>query len=218
MRRGTVNRVLLGLAGLALLVGGLLVLAGGLDLYARWHLTPPSRWPLTSPSQPVLSEASRTRWRDREWWWPVVIGSLTLIVLLAFGWLTAQLRRPAPAELRLDTPQAPGLTLRLRGSALAEVLESAAEALPEVVSARVRLVGRERRLRARALLVLEPGVDVAATVHALHAGPLAQARAALQPALGPGAELPLDLRLRVAAPPKAPAQHPRRERRRPRVI
>ncbi len=214
MSRTTVNRVLLGLAGLLLLLGGLLVLAGGLDLYGHWHLSPPSWWPLTSPSQPVLSDASRTRWRDRGWWWPVVIGGLALLLLLALCWLAAQLRRPSPAELRLATPQTPGLALRLRGAALAEVIESAAEALPGVESARVRLLGKERRLRARALLLLEPGADVAAAVRAVHAGPLAQARAAL----GPDTELPLDLRIRVAAPPKAPSEHSRRRPRKPRVV
>ena len=138
MSRVTVNRVLLGLAGLVLLVGALLVLAGGLDLYRVWHLGQPSWWPLHSPHHPVLSEAARTRWRSRAWWWPVMIGVLTLVAALAFGWLFAQLRRSVPTELALPTPQRPGLTLRLRRAALIQVLEAGAGALPEVARARVR--------------------------------------------------------------------------------
>ncbi|MDH6134349.1 hypothetical protein P3T37_003752 [Kitasatospora sp. MAA4] len=213
MSRVTVNRVLLGLAGLVLLVGALLVLAGGLDLYRVWHLGQPSWWPLHSPHRPVLSEAARTRWRNRLWWWPVVIGGLTVVAALAFAWLLAQLRRSSPTELALETPQRPGLTLRLRRAALIQALEAGAGALPEVARARVRLAGRLPRLQVRAQLLLDPGADVPATVGELEAGPLAQARTVL----GGSTELPLDLRLRVSGPPRTRARAPRHPHR-PRVI
>ncbi|MDH6113488.1 hypothetical protein P3T36_001633 [Kitasatospora sp. MAP12-15] len=215
MSRVTVNRVLLGLVGLVLLVVALLVLAGGLNLYRVWHLGQPSWWPLTRPGQPVLSHAARTRWRHREWWWPVVIAVLTLVAAVSFGWLLAQLRRTSPTELALPTPGTPGLTLRVRCSALAAVIATGAEALPEVRRARVRLAGRGSRTQLQAQLLLEPGADVAATVRELQAGPVAQARAVTggQAPL----PLPLELRLRVASPASGRVRQPRHPHR-PRVI
>lgn len=213
MSRVTVNRLLLGLVGLALLVVGLLVLFGGLNIYRHWHLGQPAWWPLTRPGQPVLSHAARTRWREREWWWPVVIGVLALVAAVSLAWLLAQLRRTSPTELVLPTPGTPGLTLRVRCAALAAAIGAGTEELAQVRRARVRLAGRGSRTRVRAQLLLEPGTDVDRTVRELSAGPLAQARAAL----GGQLPLPLELRLRVAAPEVARVHHPRHPQR-PRVI
>ncbi|MFF7634522.1 alkaline shock response membrane anchor protein AmaP [Kitasatospora sp. NPDC008050] len=203
MSRATVNRLLLGLVGLVLVLGTLLVLAGGLDLYRHLGVRPPSWWPLSAPGQPVLSTASRTRWRDRGWWWPAVVAGLAAVALLSLGWLVAQLRRPAPAELELPTPGVPGLRLRLRGAALAEAVQHAALEVPQVTAARVRLVGRGKRLRLRALLLLEPGARVTRAVREFRAGPLDHAAAAL----AHQGELPQDLRIQVA-PTEVP-RHPR---------
>ncbi|GAA1239303.1 hypothetical protein GCM10009665_32300 [Kitasatospora nipponensis] len=205
LSRTVVNRVLLALAGLVLLAGALLVLAGGLRLYAHTGVTPPGWWPLTSPSQPVLSTAARTRWRRHHWWWPVLLAALVVLVVLALCWLVAQLRRPSPTELRLSPPGARGLRVRLRGAALAGAVETAALARPEVAAVRVRLLGRDRGLRVRAALRLVPGSDVPAAVAAFHAGPLAQASATL----ARGEALPADLRLRVDRTPPPP-RHPER--------
>jgi hypothetical protein len=133
-----------------------------------------------------------------------VIGGLALLTLGAAAWLLGQLRRPGPAELTLPTPGTPGLTLRLRGAALAGALEASASALPEVAAARIRLRGRAGRLRWRAELLLEPGTDVDAAVRAFRAGPLAQGAAALRGLPEPA----LDLRLRVASPRGAPVRQP----------
>ncbi|WP_051969515.1 hypothetical protein [Kitasatospora azatica] len=213
MTRSTVNRVLLGLVGAVLVAGTLLVLAGGFDLYHHLGVTPPAHWPLTSPGQPVLSDAARTRWRDRGWWWPAVVAGLTALLLLALGWIALQLRRPAPAELDLPTPDLPGLRLRLRGAALAAAVQGAAVDLPRVTAARVRLVGRRRKLRLRAVLLLEPGSDPGGAVRAFRTGPLGHARAAL----GLTEDLPLDLRLQVTPTPTARQPHEKRTRRAPRV-
>ncbi|TQF02971.1 alkaline shock response membrane anchor protein AmaP [Kitasatospora acidiphila] len=211
VNRTTVNRVLLAVVGLVLLVGALLVLAGGFDAYHRLGVTPPSWWPLTSPHQPLLSNASRTRWRDRGWWWPAVVAGLALLVVLSVCWLAAQLRQSTPAEFELPTGgggSGPGggpvLRLRLRGAALASAVQDAALHLPEVTAARVRLFGSPHRARLRAQLLLEPGSDPSAAVTAFRDGPLAHACAAV------GGELPLELRIQVA--PSA-AEHPTRERR-----
>ncbi|MCX5210182.1 alkaline shock response membrane anchor protein AmaP [Kitasatospora sp. NBC_00240] len=206
MSRSGVNRVVLAVAGVLLLAVGLLVLAGGLDLYRHLGLDMPHWWPLTSPDQPLLSDASRTRWTDRSWWWPVVIGGLSLIVLLGLWWLVAQFRRPAPSSLALPTPAGTGLRLRLRTKALEEALESGTDGLPGVQRARMKVVGRRtERLTVHGVVLLSPGGDPAALVEGFDAGPLDQARSSL--AL---AALPARLRLRVAArKPAATPKHPR---------
>ena len=56
-----VNRVLLGLAGLLLVVAGGSVLAVGLGL------EPPSWWIHDGRRDVLLSDADRTRWRDEGW-------------------------------------------------------------------------------------------------------------------------------------------------------
>ncbi len=82
-----VNRVLLGVVGLALVVLGGSVLAIGLGVRS------PSWWIHDGPHDVLLSDAERTRWRDQGWWWPAVIAGLAVLVLLALWWLAAVLRR-----------------------------------------------------------------------------------------------------------------------------
>jgi hypothetical protein len=68
-----VNRVLLGLAGLLLVVFGGSVLAVGLGV------NPPSWWIHDGRHDVLLSDADRrTRWRDDGWWWPTVIAVLAV--------------------------------------------------------------------------------------------------------------------------------------------
>ncbi|AUY49314.1 alkaline shock response membrane anchor protein AmaP [Streptomyces sp. CB01881] len=207
MSRTTVNRVLLGVAGLVLFAVGVLVLAGGLDLYGRLGVDPPGWWPLTSPDQPVVSVESRTHWSDQGWWWPAVIGGLVVVVAGAAWWLFAQLRRSGPATVGVPTPGASGLRLRLRSRALEEVLETGAVALPEVDRADVHLVRGPRHPRLRAAVRLTPGGDPAALVEHFETGPRTDARTSLGLA-----ELPADLRVRVvAAKPAAPGRGGRRK-------
>ncbi|MFD0569626.1 alkaline shock response membrane anchor protein AmaP [Kitasatospora gansuensis] len=159
----------------------------------------PGWWPLTSPDQPVLSDASRTRWSDEPWWWPVVFAVLGLTVALSLWWLFAQLRRSGPSSVTLPVA-APGVTLRLRSRALVDAVETETVALPEVARVQARLTGRPKRLLLRAAVRLTPDGDPAAAVDRFLTGPLAHARTAL------GQDLPTDLRLQVARPPS-----PRRE-------
>ncbi|MFE0462954.1 alkaline shock response membrane anchor protein AmaP [Kitasatospora sp. NPDC058965] len=213
MSRSTVNRLVLGLVGVVLLGGALLVLAGGLHLYRRLGVEPPSGWPLTSADGPVLSTAERTRWRDQGWWWPAVVGGLAVVALLVLWWLSAQLRRPVPPELDRADPQPPGLQLRVRSAALAAAVQEAAVRLPRVTAARVALAGR-RAPTLRAVLLLEPGSDPAGTVTDFTSGP----HAAAGQALGLPDPLPLDLRLQVSpTPAPQPVRAARRHRRTPRV-
>ncbi|MFF7591003.1 alkaline shock response membrane anchor protein AmaP [Kitasatospora purpeofusca] len=213
MSRTAVNRLLLGVVGAVLLAAGLLVLLGGLDLYRRLGLDPPSRWPLASPDRPVLGARARTRWEDRTWWWPVVIGGLALFVLGIGWWLLAQLRRSGPTTVLLPTPGVSGLRLRLRTRALEEAVESGAVTLPEVERVGVRLVRGRRHPRLRAAVRMAPGGDPAALAEHFETGPRTGARASLGLP-----ELPAELRIRVvAARPEVTGRQHRRGKR-PRVV
>lgn len=128
-----VNRVLLGLVGLALLCVGGGVLATGLGVSV------PSWWPYTGRKDVLLSDADRDRWREQSWWWPVVIAVLAALVLLTLWWLLSQLRRARLAEVLVDTGDGEGALLR--GRAMEDVLESEARSLDGVARARVRLTG-----------------------------------------------------------------------------
>ncbi|NSL43202.1 alkaline shock response membrane anchor protein AmaP, partial [Streptomyces sp. 8P21H-1] len=117
----TVNRVLLGLAGLLLLVLGGSVLAVGLGV------GPPPWWIHDGRHDVLLSDADRTRWRDEGWWWPAVVAVLALTVLLALWWLIAVLRRRRLGEVLVDTGDGEGALLR--GRALEDALAAEAGAL-----------------------------------------------------------------------------------------
>ncbi|GJF30877.1 hypothetical protein KNE206_35770 [Kitasatospora sp. NE20-6] len=194
MSRSAVNRTILAVTGLALLVGGLAVLAGGLDLYHRLDVTMPHGWPLTKTYQPVLSDAERHNWSDRDWWWPVAIAVPALVVAGALWWLYTQLRRTGPGTVTVPVPDGDGTALRLRTRALADAVETEAVALPDVEKVSVTVVGTARRPSVRAALRLVPGGGVGDVVDALDAGPLENARTSL----GLDA-LPAELRLKVSA-------------------
>jgi hypothetical protein len=178
-----VNRVLVGLVGLLLVVGGGSVLAVGLGL------DPPSWWVHDGQRDVLLSDADRTRWRDEGWWWPTVIAVLAVTVLLALWWLTAVLRRRRLAEVLVDTGDGEGALLR--GRALEGVLAGEAGAQDGVQHAQVALTGKRSTPQARVHLLLEPHVDPGDALHGLTTQALAHARdsAGL-------AALPAEVRLR----------------------
>lgn len=190
MSRTAVNRTLLAVVGLVLLAGGGLLLAGGLDLNRRRRLGLPGDWTVTDPHHPVLTPADRTRWTADSWWWPALFAGFGLIAAFALWWLFSQLGRGLLKHLRL--PGTDGAQLRLRGPALARALVEGAERIPGVARARVRLVGRPDRPRARIALTLAPGAAPGPVLRELAEGPLADARAATG-----FAALPTDARLRV---------------------
>jgi hypothetical protein len=192
MTRSALNRTLLAVAGAVLLGGGGLLLIGGLDLDRRLHLHLPAGWPLTDPHQVVLSAADRTRWTGTSWWWPVVLGGLTVSLLLALWWLLAQLGRGAAGDVPVPAPTG----TRVRGEALARAVATEAGQLPGVARARVRMLGNSRRPRARAVLTLEPGTAPGEVLRALSDGPLARARAA-----SGLAALPVEARIQVEGGP-----------------
>ncbi|KPI04629.1 hypothetical protein OK074_4577 [Actinobacteria bacterium OK074] len=163
-----VNRVLIGLVGLALLVAGGSVLAVGLGVH------PPSWWLYDGPHDVLLSTARRTRWRDAGWWWPTVLGALAVLVLLALWWLTTVLRRRRLTEVLVDTGDGEGALLR--GRALEGVLAQEAAQLDGVEHAHVQLTGRRTAPEARVRLLLQPHADPGTALNSLAAQALTHAR------------------------------------------
>ncbi|GAA2652671.1 MULTISPECIES: alkaline shock response membrane anchor protein AmaP [Streptomyces] len=174
-RKSAINRVLLALTGIVLLGSGILILAGGFDLYRRWRLTPPDGWPLTAPDGVLLDAADRTRWTDEGWWWPVVIAVLTLVVVLAVWWLLAQLRRTHPGHIPLGgLPVVDGVELRER--ALSDALAADARQQPGVQKARARMDGSAKHPEAHLDLTLASDSAPGPALQALVDGPLERAR------------------------------------------
>ncbi|MFE9254428.1 alkaline shock response membrane anchor protein AmaP [Streptomyces sp. NPDC006879] len=136
----TVNRALLGLTGIVLLAFGAVLLTGS--------------WPYAGRTDVLLDRAEPERWQSAGWWWPVVLTGLALAVLLALWWFLAQLRRPGPATLLVDTGDGAGAVLRVQ--ALEEVMDREAEQVDGVVRARITLHGRRDAPTARVRLLLEP--------------------------------------------------------------
>lgn len=181
---GTVNRVLLGLAGLVLLVVGGAVLVTGLGLSL------PSWWPWDGTDDVLLSRSDRTRWRDEGWWWPTVIAVLAVLVVLALWWFLAQLRRRRLAEVLVDSGDGEGAMLR--GRALESVLGVEAARLDGVADAKAALTGRRTAPRARVRMLMEPHASPGLALRGLSEGALTHARtsAGLD-------ELPAEVRLKA---------------------
>ncbi|TDC72202.1 alkaline shock response membrane anchor protein AmaP [Streptomyces hainanensis] len=177
-----VNRVLLGLLGLALFGAGLVVVLTALDVV-------PAAWPWSGPDDVLLSDADRTRWRDEGWWWPVVIGGLALVMLLALWWTVAQLRQQRLSEVLVDSGD--GVGALLRGRAMEDVVSAEAESLPGIDEARVTLVGRRTQPRIRVGLLLAPQAQPDVAVHRLRTEAVEHARASAGLAV-----LPTEVRLR----------------------
>ncbi|QMU78520.1 alkaline shock response membrane anchor protein AmaP [Streptacidiphilus sp. PB12-B1b] len=199
MTRTAVNRILLGLAGIVLLGGGVLALIGGLDLNAHWNLGLPRGWPWTDPHQAVLNAAERTRWRGRSWWWPALFAALAVVALVCLWWLLAQLGRGRAGDLPIAAPErAPARKKKqrsatlVRGTALAEAVGADAEELPGVARARARLLGHPRKPQLRLAMTLEPGAAPGEAVRSLGTGPVARVRAAAGLA-----DMPAEVRIRA---------------------
>lgn len=176
---GTVNRILLSVAGAVLLAAGAVVLTAS--------------WPLRGRHAPLLTEeARRWFWAAEGWWWWVVLAGLGLCVLLALWWLLSQVRRSRLPAVAVDTGD--GAFALLRGRALEEAVAAEAGALDGVAGCRVALRGRRGSPALRIALELEPHA-VPADALAAVAGPVlthARTSAGL-------AELPTEARLRVTS-------------------
>ncbi|MER5974042.1 alkaline shock response membrane anchor protein AmaP [Streptomyces sp. NPDC002055] len=172
-----VNRMLLGLAGLALFALGGAVLVGALDLPRHWGFTLPGWWPFRGPDDVVLSAAGRTRYKDDGWWWPVVFAVLGVLLVLTLWWLLAQLRKRRLGETLVDSGDGEGALLR--GRALEAAVSAEAEAMDGVSRVDVRLTGRHRTApEAQVGMVLEPHAGPAEAVGRLTGDALGHAREA----------------------------------------
>lgn len=179
----SVNRVLLGLLGLALLAVGGSVLAVGLGA------PPPSWWIHHGRHDVLLTAAERTRWRDAGWWWPAVIAVLAVLALLALWWLVAVTRRRRLTEVLVETGDGEGALLR--GRTLEGVVAEDAGGTEGVERADVALIGRRAAPEVRMRVLLGPHAAPGSALRRLTAGALAHARdsAGL-------ASLPAEVRLR----------------------
>ncbi|MEV6107296.1 alkaline shock response membrane anchor protein AmaP [Streptomyces sp. NPDC051940] len=159
-----VNRVLLGLGGAVLVVGAAGVLASAAGV--PWT-------PYDGPDDVLLSRGTRERLSAHDWWWPVVIGSLSVLILLALWWLFAQLRRRRLDEVLIEQGESGSAPLiLLRGRALEDVLAERAQQIDGVERAHVFLSGRRTSPRARIGLLLGPRAQPASAVTDLRSGAL----------------------------------------------
>ncbi|CAG7634486.1 alkaline shock response membrane anchor protein AmaP [Actinacidiphila bryophytorum] len=172
--RTTLNRVLLALTGLVLLVVGLSVLVGSLDLQRHWDFTVPGWWPFTGPKDVLLTDHSRTRYRSDGWWWPVVFAVLGVLFLAALWWLLAQARTRRLRQIRIDSGDGQGALLR--GRALESVLRSEAEDYEGVEWSNAVLTGRRGTPEARLVLGLAPHATPQDVVEGLDSQVLERAR------------------------------------------
>ncbi|MFH0244950.1 alkaline shock response membrane anchor protein AmaP [Streptomyces sp. HK10] len=146
-----VNRILVGLVGLALLVLGLAALVAGLDLQRRWGFDPPWGLPWGGPDEVLLGRGEPAWWQDADWWrWLLAIGVPAAALLLALWWLSAQLWRHRPDTVLVDSGDGYGALVGTR--ALEDAVAEEAGALPGAERARVRLGRRRAGVRARVAL------------------------------------------------------------------
>ncbi|AJE87651.1 hypothetical protein SLNWT_7275 [Streptomyces albus] len=169
MMRTAVNRVLLGVLGLALAGTGAWFAVSG---FAEERL--PGWWRGPSPRSRLLE---RERWADlqaRGWWDTAVIGALALLVLLLLWWFFAQAATGRRRVLHLPRPW-----LRLRTRALASAVAEELERHPGVAAGSVRIGGGRRgRLRVRVTLHLSAQGQPGPLLGELAAGPLENLRRA----------------------------------------
>ncbi|SFJ99663.1 hypothetical protein [Streptomyces pini] len=148
-----VNRILLGLVGLALLVLGLAALVGGLDLQRRWGFDMPRELFWDGPDEVLLGQGEPAWWRDADWWrWLLAIGVPAAALLLALWWLSAQLWRQRPDTVLVDSGDGYGALVGTR--TLEDAVAGEAGALPGAERTRVRLGRRRAGVRARVALVV----------------------------------------------------------------
>jgi hypothetical protein len=175
----TVNRVVVGLLGLALLAVGGLGLAYGSGAFG------------TRP-HPVLPAGMRDYARAQPWFWWAVAGACLVVALLGLWLLLAQLRTDRVGKLDLTTDDRDGLTT-VHAGALTDAVATEAEGLRGVTGASAHL--RDRRGRRLSLSVdLADHADIAEVRTTLEDRVVAHARQVLD-----DPQLPVDVELRPGA-------------------
>lgn len=168
IRRGTVNRSLLGAAGLVLVVcGGWLAVGDGsgwVPVVGRV----PHWWPAPAPDGVLLDRGLTVGLRKESWWSPALIAGLALVLALLVWWLA---RQALSSRTRWSVLPRSGPVLRRR--AWERAMTTQVAAFDDVVHARVRLVGRP--LRAVVTVAVEPRARPAQIVRSV-AGVIVDAR------------------------------------------
>ncbi|MET9768448.1 hypothetical protein [Streptomyces sp. NPDC006415] len=169
IRRGVVNRSLLGAVGLVLLAGGGWLAVGDGSAWAPMENRLPHWWPVPPADGVLLDRGLLARLRENGWWSPALIAGLAVVLSLLVWWLARQALSGGPRWTVLPRT---GPVLRRR--AWERAMTAQAAAFDDVARARVRLVGRP--LRAAVTVVVEPGARPAEVVRSV-AGVIADARA-----------------------------------------
>ncbi|MFJ8487464.1 hypothetical protein ACIRBZ_03640 [Streptomyces sp. NPDC094038] len=158
--RTTANRTVLAVAGLALLLAGAWLMAGG-PLQRRL----PSWWPTPGRGTVLLDRTRLAQLRAESWWTPTVLAATIALTALLAYWSLTQLRTGPTRHLALPSP---GSTVRPQ--ALAQALTTRAAAVPGVARARARVLPRRRRRLNVGLRVwLHPGTSPDSVLPPLHA-------------------------------------------------
>ncbi|MYW31904.1 hypothetical protein GT040_22155, partial [Streptomyces sp. SID2119] len=123
IRRGAVNRVLLGTVGLALLGGGALLAVGDGSGLGRVGHEVPAWWSGRAADGVLLDRDGLARVRETGWWTPAVIAGLVLVLALFLRWFAGQVSASRPRWVGL---MGAGLTLRRRAWERAMTAQAAA--------------------------------------------------------------------------------------------
>ncbi|OPC83429.1 hypothetical protein B4N89_23005 [Embleya scabrispora] len=168
MMRTVCNRILLFLAGLALIAGGLAVAARGRGWYPDLVHT---------ADKPFITTSQAERLTDHGWWWWVAFGVPGLILVLALWWLLAQVGRRPVRSMRVhdttdhagDGPSGLGTgfgmvgdeadTLTVSGNALADAIEDDLAYVAGVEHVTAHLVRRRHGPTLQVLVRAEPGAE-----------------------------------------------------------
>jgi hypothetical protein len=187
MRR-VANRILLTIVGLALLVGGLAVVARS----RGWF-----RSVLHTPHKVLLTPSQTHRLTSHDWWWWVAFGVPAFVVVVCLWWFFAQFRRRPIKVIRVadrseDAGGGPsglgtgfGLvgddadTITVNGYALADAIADDLERVDGVEDAQARLVRRRRGPRLKLAVRTEAGGDPREVLDAVAADVVEHGRGAV---------------------------------------
>jgi hypothetical protein len=170
--RNGINRTALACAGIALTAAGTAL--GAVDHFGRDRL--PTWWPTLAPDTAWVDRDTLVRWRDQGWSTSVVVTVLGAAVLLCLAWCALQVRSERVRLLPLGHD---GITLS--GDALSGAIAQRTQSVPGVAQARVRLLGKPHRLRARVYVVLAADAAPAAVLQHFSTHTLAETREVVFP-------------------------------------
>ncbi|MFF1925628.1 hypothetical protein ACFVW8_34275 [Streptomyces sp. NPDC058221] len=170
-RRSALNRIVLGVTGLALLAGGGWLAGTGRSVGSRL----PGWWPVAAPGGVLLDRDGLAGLRTHGWWLPAVVCCSLVPVLLLVRWCAGRVRSGGRSSLRL--PSAGGA---VRSGALADALARRTSSLAGVSRCRVDVRARRARLHVRTRVWLAPDADPAEVL-----APLAALRAEAEESAAP---------------------------------